>query len=164
MFSKTWRLVDLLAHAKKFTSVHERRLSLDLLLSTRCKWQQLQRKGNKEKGRVLTVPMSPYSVAKSCLILYNPMDCSPPGSSDHGILQARILEWVPISSSKGLSGPRDQTCISCIAGRFCATESPGKSDRFHNNMANPQGFCKYDYPHFTDEELGSEAAQATPWG
>ena len=47
-----------------------------------------------------TVPMPAYSVARSCLILCN---CSPPGSSDHGILQARILEWVPISSSRGSS-------------------------------------------------------------
>ena len=36
--------------------------------------------------------------AQSCLILFNPMDCSPPGSSDNGILQARILEWVAIPS------------------------------------------------------------------
>ena len=48
----------------------------------------------------------------------NPMDCSPPGSFIHGILQARILEWVAISSSRGSSWPRDQTYISCIAGSF----------------------------------------------
>ena len=42
------------------------------------------------------------SVAQSCLTLYNPMDCSPPDSSVHGILQARILEWVAISSSRGI--------------------------------------------------------------
>ena len=42
------------------------------------------------------------------------MDCSPPGSSVHGILQARILEWVGIPSSRGSSWPRDQTCISFI--------------------------------------------------
>ena len=42
----------------------------------------------------------------------------PPGSSVHGILQARILEWVTIPFSKGSSQPRDQTLISCIAGRF----------------------------------------------
>ena len=41
-----------------------------------------------------------------CLTLCNPMDCSPPGSSDHGILQARILEWVAISFSRGSSQPR----------------------------------------------------------
>ena len=49
---------------------------------------------------------------QSCLTLYDPMDCSPPGSSVHGISQARILEWVAMSSSRGSSQPRDQTCIS----------------------------------------------------
>ena len=44
----------------------------------------------------------------------NPMDCSPPGSSVHGILQARILEWVAIPSSRGSSQPRNRTGISCI--------------------------------------------------
>ena len=50
-----------------------------------------------------------------------PLDCSPPGSSVHGILQARILEWVAMPSSKGSSSPRDRTwvtCISCLAGRL----------------------------------------------
>ena len=46
--------------------------------------------------------------------LCNPMDCSPPGSSVHGISQARILEWVAISFSRGSSWPRDQICVSCI--------------------------------------------------
>ena len=46
------------------------------------------------------------------------MDCSPPGSSIHGILQARILEWVAISFSRGSSWPRDRTEVSCIAGRW----------------------------------------------
>ena len=46
------------------------------------------------------------------------MDCSPPGSSVHGILQARILEWVTIPFSRDSSQPRDQTHVSCIAGRF----------------------------------------------
>ena len=45
------------------------------------------------------------------------MDCSPPGSSVHGILQARILEWVAISFSRGSSRPRDRTQVSCIAGK-----------------------------------------------
>jgi len=45
------------------------------------------------------------------------MDCSPPGSSVHGIFQARVLEWVAISFSRGSFQPRDQTLISCIAGR-----------------------------------------------
>ena len=52
-------------------------------------------------------------VAKSCPTLCNPMDFNPPGSSVHGIFQARILEWVVISSSRESSQPGDQTCISC---------------------------------------------------
>ena len=47
----------------------------------------------------------------------NPMDYSQPGSSVHGISQAKILEWVAMPSSRGPSRPRDQTEVSCIAGR-----------------------------------------------
>ena len=57
-------------------------------------------------------------VAQSCPTLCDPMDCSPPGTSIHGLSQARILEWVAISSSRGSSWPRDQTQVSCIAGRL----------------------------------------------
>ena len=46
------------------------------------------------------------------------MDCGPPGSSVHGILQARILEWVAMPSSRGSSQPRDQTQVSWVAGGF----------------------------------------------
>ena len=56
-------------------------------------------------------------VAQSCLSLCNPMDCSLLGSSVHGIFPARLLEWVAISFSRGSSQPRDQTQVSCIAGR-----------------------------------------------
>ena len=47
-----------------------------------------------------------------CLTLCDPLDCSPPGSSVHGILQARILEWVAMPSSRGSSQTKDQTCAS----------------------------------------------------
>ena len=57
-------------------------------------------------------------VAQVCLILCNPLDCNPPGSSVCGILQTRILEWVAIPFSGGSYQPSDQTCVSCIAGRF----------------------------------------------
>ena len=53
----------------------------------------------------------------SVMSLCNPMDCNLPGSPVHGILQARILEWVAIPFSRGSSWPMDQTCISCI-GRW----------------------------------------------
>ena len=57
-------------------------------------------------------------VAKLCLTLETPWNCSTPGSSVHGIFQTRILECVAISSCRGSSQPRDWTWISCIAGRF----------------------------------------------
>ena len=56
-------------------------------------------------------------VVQSCPTLCDPMDCSLPGSSVHGILQARILEWVTISFSRGSSQPRDRTQVSRIGGR-----------------------------------------------
>ena len=56
--------------------------------------------------------------AKLYRTLCEPMDCSPPGSSVHGILQTRIVEWVAIPFSRGSSRPRDQTQVYCIAGRF----------------------------------------------
>ena len=57
-------------------------------------------------------------VTQLCLPLCEPMNCSPPGSSAHGILQGRILEWVVIPSSTGSSRPRDRTWVSCIAGQI----------------------------------------------
>ena len=65
-------------------------------------------------------------VAQSCLTLCNPVDCSPPGSSVHGILQARILEWVAISFSRGSSWPRVQTWVSHIAADALTSEPQGK--------------------------------------
>ena len=50
--------------------------------------------------------------------LLDRMDCSPPGSSVHGTLQARILEWVAIPFSRGSSQPENQTQVSCTAGSF----------------------------------------------
>ena len=57
-------------------------------------------------------------VTQWCPTLCDPMDCSLLGSSVHGILQARILEWVAIFFSRESSWPRDQPLISCIADRF----------------------------------------------
>ena len=65
-------------------------------------------------------------VAQSCLTLCDPVDCSLPGSSVHGILQARIVEWVDMPSSRGSSQPRDPTCISCVScitGGFFTTSA-----------------------------------------
>ena len=67
-----------------------------------------------------------WSLAQSCPTLCDPMDCSLQGSSVHGLFQARVLEWVAMPSSRWSSQPRDQTWVSCNAGRFFTTEPPGK--------------------------------------
>ena len=69
-------------------------------------------------------------VTQSCLTLCNSLDWSPPGSSVHGILQARILEWVAIPFFRGSSQPRDRTRVSCIAGRFFTTRE--KNNRYEH--------------------------------
>ena len=61
-----------------------------------------------------------------CLTLCDPMDWHLPGSSVHGILQARMLEWVAVPFSRGSSWPRDQThisCVSCLSGGFFTTSA-----------------------------------------
>ena len=95
------------------------------------------------------------SVTQSCPTLRHPVDCSPPGSSVHGILQARRLEWVAISSSRGSSRPRDQTqasCVSCIAGRF-----------FYrlNHLESPK--VPLDLPEGAPLELSQRASWAGSW-
>ena len=74
-----------------------------------------------ESGKMLlserTVIMS-VLVSQSCPTLFNPVDCRPPGSSVHGILQRGILEWVAIAFSRGSSRLREGTTVSCIAGGF----------------------------------------------
>ena len=65
-------------------------------------------------------------VAQSCPTLCDPMDCSPPGSSVLGILQARTLEWVAILFYRGSSWPRGWTRVFCIAGKFLLSEPSGK--------------------------------------
>ena len=69
----------------------------------------------------IIAPNCVYLVSQSYLTLCNPMDCGLRGSSVHGILQATILEWVAISSSRGSSQPRDWTrisCVFCVGGRI----------------------------------------------
>ena len=92
----------------------------------------------KKKALILTVgwfledkyPWVHAKLLQSCPTLCNPMDYSPPGSSVHGILQARILEWVPKPSSRGSSQPRDQTRVSCTGRRVFATSTTWEAQIF----------------------------------
>ena len=77
------------------------------------------------KAKLMLTCVPACSVAQSCPTLCDLMDCSRPVSSVHGISQARILEWVDISSSRASPPPRDRTsisCVSCIAGQFFTGE------------------------------------------
>ena len=99
------------------------------------------RKGRKQRGsdQEDTGRDAVYSSAAAAQTLSHvqffcdPVDCSLSGSSVHGILQARILEWVAISSSRGFSQPRDQTCVSCVSPALQAGSlplaPPGKSQK-----------------------------------
>ena len=68
-----------------------------------------------------------------------PMDCSPPGSSVHGILQARRLEWVAMPSSRGSLWSRDQTHISCTAGGSSPSKAQGKPSCHLRPQQSPRG-------------------------
>ena len=74
-------------------------------------------------------------VAQSCPTLCNPVDCNLLGFSVHGILQARILEWIAISFSRGSSRPRDRTRVSCIGSR-----------RFNLWATRESQICRWHYP------------------
>ena len=81
---------------------------------------------------------SASEVAQSCSTLCHPMDCSPPGSSVHGIFQARGLEWVAISFSRGSSQPRDRTCVSRTAGRRFTVWATREVKRSQRSSCDPK--------------------------
>ena len=75
------------------------------------------------------VPTPFGSVSQLCLALWDPMDYSSLGSNVHGILQARILEWVAMPSSRGSSWPRDQSCLFPKISQIMSQISPLPSSR-----------------------------------
>ena len=76
-------------------------------------------------------------VVWSCTTLCDPMDCSLQGSSAHRIFQAKILEWVAISSCRGSSWHRDQTSVSHIAGGFFTAAAAAKSLQSYLTLCDP---------------------------
>ena len=100
-----------------------------------------------------------WSVAQSCPNLCNPLDCSLPGSSVHGISQARMLEWVAISSFRESCQPRDQTHISCVGRRILYQCNPweaqvrtSKGSLFRACCSN--GVSHYHLPSGRDSRVG----------
>ena len=117
-----------------------------------------------------------YSVmSDSC----DPMVCSLPGSSVHGILQARILEWVAIFFSRGSSWPRDRTWVSCIAGRlfiiWATRENPkdyqknllelinSVKQNQEKQKINKWDYIKLKYFSIAKETINTMKRQATKW-
>ena len=94
-----------------------------------------QGKENTSRGGKEVRSAMKVKVAQSCLTLFDPMDCSPPGSSVHGTVQAGVLEWVAVPFSRGSSQSRDWIEVSCIAGSFSVNwatkESIKESMAFH---------------------------------
>ena len=84
-----------------------------------------------------------------CLTVCDPMNCSQPGSSIYGILQARILEWTVMPSSKGSFWPRDRTCLSAspaLPGGFLPLVPPGKihiTNLIIRGVISIRGFFSY---------------------
>ena len=98
-------------------------------LLQRCRWtwstsQRVKQVRERDKHCTLTCVCCAALSHFSCDWLCDPMNCSPPGSSVHGILQARRLDWVVIPSSWGSSCPRNQSKVSCTAGRFFTSWVP----------------------------------------
>ena len=100
----------------------------------------------------------------------DPTDCSPPGSSVHGTLKARILAWIATPSSRGSSQPRDQTVVLCTARGSLPPTPPGKPSKSNLYKSQPsQGVCMLSAPPTTQTLPGSgaarglDAAQCTQW-
>ena len=100
---------------------------------------QAARNRDPESSSLLGVWVCAQSL-QSCPTFCDPMDCRPPGFTVYGILQARILKWVAISSCRGSSWPRDWTHIeltsSALASRFFTTESSGNPSYKILNLDN----------------------------
>ena len=102
-------------------------------------------------------------VTLSCLTLWDPVDRSPPGSSVHGILQARILEWVAMPSFRGSSQPRNPTRVSRFTGRFFTIWAPGKppvDQRYSPVLGRPSFIIS---PQITLVWLMSHLASLSRW-
>ena len=106
-----------------------------------------------QTGSLLPAPLWDWKLL-SCV--WDPMDCRLPGSSVHGILLARIPEWVAVPFSRGSSQPRDQTWVSCIAGRYFIIWATREAQEYWNGDPIPS---PGDRPN-PGIKLGSPALQA----
>ena len=99
---------------------------------------------------ILTIDKVKVLVSQLCLTFCGSMDCSLPGSSVPGILQARKLEWMTIPFSRGSSWPRDQTHVSCITGRFLTIWATREAPLDYVVHAIPIHFAKFHSIHLNE--------------
>ena len=88
------------------------------------------REERKKMTKLITLCICVHAQSFSCVTLCNPIDCSPLDSAVHGLLQAKIVEWVAISSSRGSSWPRDQTHVSCTGRHILYHWATWKSSHY----------------------------------
>ena len=105
---------------------------------------------------------------ESCPTLCDPTDCSPPGSAVRRISQARILEWVAISFSRGSSQPRDQTQVSHIAGGFFTVWATREAQRrvgvhLNSESSSWRDSCLYVHPFNTGLQIPREQTPCLNW-
>ena len=116
-----------------------------------------------------SLPLAPpgkpkVKVTQSCQTVFNPMNCSPPGSSICGILQATILEWVAIPFFRGSSQPRDWIWVYCIAGRFITVWATSKPLTIEEDplLLEEEFMCKELPNHHECSTSGKLAAKELP--
>ena len=102
-------------------------------------------------------------ITQSCPTLCNPVDCHSPGSSVHGILQARILEWVAMSSSRGSSRPRDGTQVSWTAASLPSEPAEKPSGSVKRKAVRPQCGAEVSRKTFPERPAMLQPTLALLW-
>ena len=131
-----------------------------VLTRPECRWSLVSiMKIQVKQSHVKNALCMHAKLLQSCSTLCDPVEHSLPGSSLHGTIQARILEWVAMPSSRGSSWPRDQprdSCGSCISGRFFTIKPPGKPKEHTAmyKMSHQLAYCRELYPTFCNYLYG----------
>jgi len=120
----------------RFLGVHERMLPMCLLWSQFLLFVTMT---------ITALDLESVLCTQSCLTLCKPMDCSHQAPLSMGILQARILEWVVMPSSRGSSQSRDGTQVSHVAGRFITAEPPISCSRVSDNRSCINSFSQVQW-------------------
>ena len=103
--------------------------TINIMKRQPMKWEKILVNNISHKGLISKIHQVKVKVVESCLILWDPMDYT-----THGILQARILEWVAFLFSRGSSQPWDHTMVSSIAGRFFTSWATREASKIYKEL------------------------------